>query len=361
MKRPKADRPLHWLDWYASAASGSRRMREAAGKTLAAHAAEMEKATRRLFSGVVTPASLPGGRGGGRWEEGRWGLGPLALRDYRLFIPPGVSASRPAPLLVLLHGCGQDAASLAACTRAASLARAERFAVLLPEQSSHASPQRCWNWYGPEPRVAMEAMILMAIVERVCYRYPLRRDKLFALGISAGGAMALTLALRYPDRFRAVGSHSGAAPFSAANAVQAGQVMRGRRGPRIESLRLRLFGACPPPLILLHGGADYVVAAHNAQATARLWLNLLPEPAAAGRSRDIRRGRRRPHAITDWTLAGKTHVRLVDIQGLGHAWSGGAPGQAFSDPTGPDALKLAWRFFKESNGRGVKRALAAAS
>ena len=237
-----------------------------------------------MLSGVVSPAPAPGVRGSGRWLEGRWGLGPHMLRDYRLFIPPGVSATRPAPLMVLLHGCGQDSASFAACTRAAAIARVARCMMLLPEQSSHANAQRCWNWFRGEVNVAAEAMLLMAILEHVCLLYPVRRDRVFALGISAGGSMALTLALRFPERFAAVGTHSGAVPHSAVNAVQAAQAMRGHRDPDTEGRRLRLAGRRLPPLIVLHGDADPVVAFDNAPASVSLWLDLLPQHAILHRS-----------------------------------------------------------------------------
>ena len=311
-----------------------------------------------MLSGVVSPAPAPGVRGSGRWLEGRWGLGPHMLRDYRLFIPPGVSATRPAPLMVLLHGCGQDSASFAACTRAAAIARVARCMMLLPEQSSHANAQRCWNWFRGEVNVAAEAMLLMAILEHVCLLYPVRRDRVFALGISAGGSMALTLALRFPERFAAVGTHSGAVPHSAVNAVQAAQAMRGHRDPDTEGRRLRLAGRRLPPLIVLHGDADPVVAFDNAPASVSLWLDLLPQHDAPkpARIRQVQRGARRAHTISDWKLHARPYVRLVRIAELGHAWSGGAPKQAFSDPSGPDALKIAMRFFTDSTAiRRTKR------
>jgi poly(3-hydroxybutyrate) depolymerase len=34
----------------------------------------------------------------------------------------------------------------------------------------------------------------------------------------------------------------------------------------------------------------------------------------------------------------------VLVAGLGHAWSGGAAGQPFSDAQGPDASRMAWAF-----------------
>lgn len=160
--------------------------------------------------------------------------------------------------------------------------------------------------------------------------------------------MTLTLALLYPHRFKAVGTHSGAVPHSAANTMQAGQTMRGQRSAHADVLRWRLLGRRLPPLIALHGDADRVVTIENASASTALWLHLLPrEQPGAEPCRQHGRGRRHRYNVTDWRVAGTPYVRLVCIEGLGHAWSGGAPKQAFSDPNGPDALKLAMRFFAE--------------
>jgi poly(3-hydroxybutyrate) depolymerase len=353
MRRRKTIWLSVWNAFSRTAARNSKQVRKTVSKAAFAHAADVSKVARRVRSGVVSPAPALGARGRGRWEQGRWGLGPLVLRDYRLFIPPGVSASRPAPLLVLLHGCGQDSASFAASTRVAAIARAERCVVLLPEQCSLANAQRCWNWFRAEARVAAEAMLLMAIIEHVSMLYPVRRDRVFALGISAGGAMALTVALRFPERFAAVGTHSGPVPHSAVNALQVVPAMHGHRAPDKEALRLRLAGRRLPPLLVLHGDADHVVLFDNAWASARLWLDLLPQGhALTCRTREVQRGARRPHSISDWKLAAQPYVRLVRIAGLGHAWSGGAPKQAFSDPSGPDALKIALRFFADSTSIG---------
>jgi poly(3-hydroxybutyrate) depolymerase len=38
------------------------------------------------------------------------------------------------------------------------------------------------------------------------------------------------------------------------------------------------------------------------------------------------------------------HERL-EVDGLGHAWSGGAPGGSYTDPWGPDATEAIWTFF----------------
>ena len=48
--------------------------------------------------------------------------------------------------------------------------------------------------------------------------------------------------------------------------------------------------------------------------------------------------------VTDFKRRGAIAATLVEVAGLGHAWSGGATGQAFSDPRGPDASRLVWAF-----------------
>lgn len=348
----------------------SKAVGQAVGQATATQTIRVRAMTRRarsgalsgVLNGVASPVELPSNRGSGHWEDGRWGLGPLAQRSYRLFTPQGVTKTRPAKLLVLLHGCGQDAASFAASTHAATMGRAERCLILLPEQSSQANSQRCWNWFRSDPHVASEAMLLMAIIERVCARHAVQREGVYLIGMSAGGSMALTLALRFPERFAGVMSHSGAVPHSARNAIQAAQALHGHRAPDAQRLRLVLGDQRLPPLLLIHGDADRIVAPDNALMSVGLWLELLPRAAypipSPGHGRDVQRGARRAYNVIDWQLAGEPYVRLIRVAGLGHAWSGGAARQAFSDPSGPDALKLAGRFFADIDTRAGARAPA---
>ena len=49
--------------------------------------------------------------------------------------------------------------------------------------------------------------------------------------------------------------------------------------------------------------------------------------------------------VVDFKRRGHVAATLVEIHGLAHAWSGGAARQPFSDPAGPDATAMIWRFF----------------
>ena len=159
--------------------------------------------------------------------------------------------------------------------------------------------------------------------------------------------MAALMAARYPDRFCAVAMHSGVAPGSADSAATAMAAMRGRReahlpdppqGRAAEGVRL----APLPPLLILHGDADNVVSVRNAAGTAAAWAGSLG--ARAGAVRTLQRGRRHAVRVTEFKALGRVLVTLREIVGLGHAWSGGAPGLHYSDPAGPDASALVWAF-----------------
>ena len=67
-------------------------------------------------------------------------------RSYKLYVPPN-AGTEPRPLVVMLHGCTQDADDFAAGTAMNQAARAQGFYVLYPVQSREANPQKCWNWF----------------------------------------------------------------------------------------------------------------------------------------------------------------------------------------------------------------------
>jgi hypothetical protein len=97
-----------------------------------------------------------------------------------------------------------------------------------------------------------------------------------------------------------------------------------------------------PPLMVIHGGDDAVVAASNGQAAAQLWADVAG--ARAGTPRSVQRGKRYAMTVTDFKHRGTTAATLVDVGQLGHAWSGGTATQPFSDEQGPDASRMAWAF-----------------
>ena len=104
--------------------------------------------------------------------------------------------------------------------------------------------------------------------------------------------------------------------------------------------------------MVIHGSADRVVSRSNAQAAAQAWAAAVG--ARPGPSRSVRRGERYPMTVTDFKLRSSTVATLVEVDQLGHAWSGGAPRQPNSDGRGPDASRMMWSFAaKQFRERGL--------
>ena len=87
------------------------------------------RAVKTAVKRAATPKQPPATPGD--WLSGM-ALGPGGARRYRLYRPPELQPGERLPLLVMLHGCGQDAAGFALSTRMNALAKRERFLMLYP-------------------------------------------------------------------------------------------------------------------------------------------------------------------------------------------------------------------------------------
>ncbi|HSC62456.1 MAG TPA: PHB depolymerase family esterase [Caldimonas sp.] len=284
--------------------------------------------------------------GAGDWLAGL-AFGPTGVQRYRLFRPAGVPFGERPPLMVMLHGCGQDAKTFAASTRMNVVAARERFLVLYPEQDRVSNANGCWNWFDTRTgRAGSEAALIMAAIGQVCLLHAADRDRVAIAGLSAGASMAALLVARHPERFKAVTMHSGVAPGAAHSTLSAVGAMQGRRSP--PSLPAAANAAAWPPLLVIQGEGDAVVSVRNGRAAAQAWADA--SGALAGAARAVRRGKRYPMTVTDFKAQGVTKATLVQVGRLGHAWSGGARDERFSDGQGPDASRMAWGFASKQFG-----------
>lgn len=282
-----------------------------------------------------------------RIERGQF-TSPAGSRAYRLALPAARDASRSAPLLVMLHGCLQDAADVARGTRLDARATALGFAVLYPEQPASANPRRCWNWFDAahQGRGAGEPAILAGMIAQVASERGTDPARTYVAGISAGGAMAVILAVNYPEMFAAVASASGIAFGAATHVMGALAAMAGNApDPPPVASRMRPPRALPMPLLVIQGMRDQSVSPRNAHQLLEQWLGM-PRPAAASTDRGTVaeggyswRHDRLPATATT------PRVEALWVEELGHAWSGGSPSGSFTDPLGPDATAVMLQFF----------------
>ena len=280
--------------------------------------------------------------GAGDWIAGI-AMGAAGARHYRLYRPPDLRFGERLPLMVMLHGCGQDAKSFAQSTRMNRIAARERFLVLYPEQDRLANAQRCWNWFDTRSgRAYAEAELIMRAIDQVCLLYLVDRTRIAVAGLSAGASMAALLVTRHPGRFKAAVMHSGIPPGTAHSTLSALGAMHGHRTARPQASGAAAMGALWPPLLVIHGREDRVVSANNGHEAVRVWAGAAGASAVKGRN--VHRGTRYPMTVTDFKLRSDLVATLVEIDRLGHAWSGGAASQPYSDGQGPDASRMLWAF-----------------
>lgn len=261
-------------------------------------------------------------------------------RAYKLYVPPGVNG-QARPLVVMLHGCTQDADDFAAGTAMNEAARKQGFYVLYPVQPRETNPQKCWNWFKHNHQQAGkgEPSILADMTRHVIAEYGIDTRRVYVAGLSAGGAMAAILADTYPQLYAAAGVHSGLAAGAAKDLPSALSAMKG------IGVRPGAASSTPVPTIVFHGDRDSTVHPANAGAV------VAASAGADARVQSLRvsganQGRDSTKRV--YTNAqGKVVAEYWEVHGAGHAWAGGSPKGSYTDLSGPDATQEMLRFFFE--------------
>lgn len=287
-------------------------------------------------------------------------------RNYRLYIPARAADAAPLPLVVMIHGCRQDAEMFARGTRMDRLADTHGFAVLYPEQAQLANVRRCWSWFDPKTASgAGECELVLEMIREATRKAAIADRTVCVAGLSSGGALAALLAYHHPERFVGVAVHSGLPPVWPISATQALTVMKRGPGEQAASMAARYWAQQleqrgtpepPPPLLVIHGDADARVSEVNAGALVTLWRTIHEtapgSPSPLHRFTEVHGARADTRAFTqtDYRVGERLILCGIRIHGLAHAWSGGDASEPFFDPTGPSASDLLWRFFSGISG-----------
>jgi poly(hydroxyalkanoate) depolymerase family esterase len=144
-----------------------------------------------------------------------FGSNPGDLRMFK-YIPDGLPAS--APLVVVMHGCTENARTFAAETGWIQLADKFGLALALPEQTQANNPQNCFRWFDSNQnrRDQGEALSIKQMVDNMKSVHNIDPKRVFVTGLSAGGAMTSVMLATYPDVFAGGGINAGL-PYGCAN------------------------------------------------------------------------------------------------------------------------------------------------
>lgn len=283
-------------------------------------------------------------------------------REYKLYLPSGYHG-QALPLVVMLHGCTQNPDDFAAGTDMNRLAEEQQFCVLYPAQPMTANRSKCWNWFKAEDqqREGGEPAILAGMTRQIIDTYELDASRVYVAGLSAGGAMATTLAMTYPDLYAAVGVHSGLPHGVAQSLPDALGAMQGGTGPLGDGGMSRASEwSSEVPAIIFHGDHDTTVHPSNADRVAAQYAasrraGETPRPGSARVT--VEQGKvASGHGYTRTThhdAKGEPRLEQWRVTGAGHAWAGGSAKGSYTDPRGPDASGEMLRFFHQHRqGKG---------
>jgi poly(hydroxyalkanoate) depolymerase family esterase len=297
-------------------------------RTAARAASAMAKAQTKLPATLrLAPWSTPDPiqTAAGPFEVSDFGSNPGQLAMF-MHVPSAPPAPG-APLIVLLHGCGQAAIPFA--REAGWMTLSDRLGVplVLPEQAGENNHGRCFNWFQPTHvrRGSGEAQSIRQMVASAVQRFGSDPKRTFIAGLSAGGAMTAAMLAAYPDTF-AAGAVVAGLPVGAASGMSEALRRMAEAGPSqspaawADLARHAAPAGFPGPwprLSIWHGEADRVVDPDNARLLAGQWsaLHGLDSSRVTVEPSDVRReiwGQSKPPAVELWTLPGQPHAWPAD-------------------------------------------------
>jgi poly(hydroxyalkanoate) depolymerase family esterase len=292
------------------------------------------KRGRAAFAAAYPQGASPAAGAGRLAELDAKFSNPGNLRA-RIYVPPGLKG--PMPLLVVLHGCTQEADGYDRGAGWSLLAERHGFALLYPEQKRDNNPNLCFNWYqrGDAARDSGEAASIAAMVEAMRGRHGVDPDRVFVTGLSAGGAMAAVMLATYPEVF-AGGAIIAGLPYGCASTLSdAFECMAGRGFGDPARLADKVRAASPhrgawPRISIWQGSADRIVAPANADALLQQWAGVHGLGAAPdrietvdGHPRRVWLGREGQELIEHFTVQGMAHGTPL-MPGTGEGQSGEA-------------------------------------
>lgn len=193
--------------------------------------------------------------------------------------PPQNNQINNKALVVVLHGCSQNAEKVEHLSGWSELADKYNFIVIYPEQKMSNNVSNCFNWFYKKdinPNSG-ESSSILEMINYMKTNYSIDTSKIFITGLSAGAAMTVNLLANSPETFNAGASLAGGAYGLATNFGQAAKVMINppiQSAEKLGSLVPKSVNNIYPKLIIIHGTSDNTVDYRNANELIKQWTNI---------------------------------------------------------------------------------------
>jgi polyhydroxybutyrate depolymerase len=255
-------------------------------------------------------------------------------REYLLYVPPSYDSAMPTPLVISLHGAMSWPALQMKISRWNEAADENGFLVVYP--SGTGVGPKTWSMEGAETPSSMpDVEFISELIDTLEAAYNIDPARIYANGLSNGGAMAFVLSCTLSDRIAAIGAVSAA-----------------------QSLPWSWCAdSTPVPMIAFHGTADPVVP----YSGGKVWIAPDTFPSVqswvANWAHRNRCGPNRVDSIVAADVirseysacADDATVVLYTVEAGGHAWPGGKPLPRWlvgRTSNGVDATHEMWEFFR---------------
>lgn len=254
-------------------------------------------------------------------------------RDYVLHVPRSYDRTRPAPLVISMHGAGLWGAAQRRMSRWDEAAERHGFIVVYPSGAGGGGP-RIWRVDRTDD-LMKDVTFISALIDTLEAAYNIDPARIYANGLSNGGGMAFALSCTLSDRIAAVGM------VSAAQTLEWGWCTDGRAVPVIA------FHGTADRLVPYAGGPSWAFAVRFPDVAAWManWARrnrCAAGPVESPVAVDVTR-----REYTD--CADDAAVVLYTVEGGGHSWPGGGPvPEWFVGPVSRsiDATSEMWAFFR---------------
>lgn len=300
----------------------------------------------------------------GTWTTDKY-QGIYGARNYKIYVPDTLSSRVKPAIVVMLHGCQQNAADFAKGSRIEKWADKEKFIALFPEQNVAYNSFKCWNWIMPANNArAGEAQVIVEMLDAVIEKYDADKERVYAAGMSAGASMVNILGNCYPERFKALASHDGSQFYSSYMGMDFAEVvLSGANVPAsvagFYGNNCSLFVGQRPkvmPIIIFHGMNSPLMSpihAFQVETEFKIFNDFLDNGIRDNSYFLEKNVKSVPDTKTyGYTLYTTTNsdkdifIERYMINNLSHGWSGGVPDLPYNEPKGPDASAMIMKFFK---------------
>lgn len=246
-------------------------------------------------------------------------------RQYILHVPPGYDGTKPLPLVFNLHGAGSNASQQAFYSGLPKKADAEGFIVISPDGTG---TPRQWNFLGLKSG-ADDAGFIRDLLDRTEAELCIDATRVFATGISSGGAMSVSLACTLQDRITAVASIAALYYPPACPTARAVPVLE--------------FHGTDDPVVPFKGGRVGGLPSPDVEQAAAAWA----KADGCATAPERRQATENVRVETFGGCRDGASVQLYVIEGGGHTWPGGAVDVNVLGATTREisATDILWQFF----------------